>query len=199
MAIGLKDERIDGVDQRLVESYAVPAAMMAAVMGMNQASAAGILRTMLSEAKSDMQIDLDEMNLISDMLSSNVRGKAGNNKNVAQVLNLILDKTKLQSERDDWSEALESVGIRIFYTVGPPKLLIQYKTVRDKLFRGTRWEGQPLDQYLKRVPGNEYTRQRVGGVCLACIAFDLDFFIRQYVDSELAQEVNLAEQPVDTF
>jgi hypothetical protein len=173
--------------------------MMAAVMGMDKTAAAGILRTMLSEAKSDMQMDLDEINLISDMLTSNVRGKAGNNKNVAQVLNLILDKTKLQSERDDWSESLESVGIRIFYTVGPPKLLIQYKTVRDKLFRGTRWEGQPLDQYLKRVPGNEYTKQRVGGVCLACIAFDLDFFIRQYVDSELAEDASLTDQPGDGF
>ena len=69
----LKDQKIDGVDQRLVESYAVPAAMIATLMGMDVDAAAGLLQTMLSETKQDAPVEPDEATLVADILGASVR------------------------------------------------------------------------------------------------------------------------------
>jgi hypothetical protein len=179
-ALALKDEKIDDVDQRLVESYAVPAAMVATLLGMDAKAAAGLLQTMLLETKQDTPVETDEATLISDVLTANVQWQT-KRKTVAQALDFILSHANSQSERDEWSETLESYGIRIFYQTGPTMILFAYRTIKEKLLRGSRWEGQPIDQYLRRVTGAEYIKQRVGKIPIGCIAFQLDEFLSTFM------------------
>jgi len=179
-ALALKDEKIDDVDQRLVESYAVPAAMIATLLGMDAEAAAGLLQTMLLETKQDTPVETDETTLISDVLTANVQWQT-KRKTVAQALDFILSHANSQSERDEWSETLESYGIRIFYRAGPTMILFAYRTIKEKLLQGSRWEGQPIDQYLRRVTGAEYIKQRVGKIPIGCIAFQLDEFLSTFM------------------
>lgn len=179
-ATGLKDQRMDGVDQRLIESYAVPAAMIATLMDMNADAAAGLMQTMLEETRQDAPVETDETTLISDVLTASVQWQT-KRKTVAQALDFVLSPANLQSERDEWSETLESYGMRIFYRAGPTMILLAYRTIKEKLLRGTRWEGQPIDQYLRRVAGSEYMKQRVGKTPIGCIAFQLNEFLSRFM------------------
>lgn len=179
-AVALKDQKIKDVDQRLVESYAVPAAMIATLMDMNANAAAALMQTMLEETKQDAPVEADETTLISDVLTANVQWQT-KRKTVAQALDFILSPASLQSERDEWSETLESYGMRIFYRAGPTMILLAYRTIKEKLLRGTRWEGQPIDQYLRRVANSEYMKQRVGKAPIGCIAFQLDEFLSRFM------------------
>jgi hypothetical protein len=70
-AVRLKDTRIEGVDDRVVESYAVPAAMLAAIKGDNEAEARGLLEEMLKNiSKEDHGGQSDEQRLMADILGA---------------------------------------------------------------------------------------------------------------------------------
>jgi hypothetical protein len=60
-------------------------------------------------------------------------------------------------------------------------ILFAYRTIKEKLLQGSRWEGQPIDQYLRRVTGAEYIKQRVGKIPIGCIAFQLDEFLSTFM------------------
>lgn len=190
-AVALKDEKIDGVDQRLVESYAVPAAMMAAVMGMDRLAAAGILRTMLSEAQNDIQLEPDETNLVADILGATINLQTYR-MTVGQVIEHVMDPTA--SNRDDWRKVLEAGGIRLDMGA-KPRIMLSYQLVRRRLLYGTRWAEQAIDQYLRRIDGCESDFQRIGGSRGRCCSFSLGDFVFRFIGKADDQELpNLTEQ-----
>lgn len=187
-AVDLKDQKIEDVDQRLVESYAVPAAMLAEVLGQTGADAVGLLRMMLADAKEDIQVEADETNLIGEILGASVRME-GKELTVAQVIGLVCDVTV--SNRDAWKTVLESAGVRI-ETFGRKRVIMQYQLVR-KLLRGSRWAEQPIDQYLRRIPNAETCNLRVGGKMGRSIAFNLDEFRQTYIGDEQGEQPTQCE------
>lgn len=73
-----------------------------------------------------------------------------------------------------------------------------YRQVQAKLLRGSRWEGQEISQYLRRIEGAEPTRQRVGGVHGRGVLFNLDRFLTMFSgdteqDAESAAALSAAE------
>jgi len=83
------------------------------------------------------------------------------------------------SNREEWGQILEAAGIK----VTTEQIIFQYQAVK-KLLSRTRWEGQPIDQYLRRIKGHELAIRRVGGVRGRTIAFDLEWFRETFIGQE---------------
>ncbi len=191
-AIDLKDTRIEGADPRQVESYAVPAGMLSAVSGMNSEEAVGLLRQMLDDAcNSDEAIEADEAVLMKCILGASVQ-LGPHRMTVGQVIEHL--GTAGPANRQEWLDALAGTGIRIDGGARPT-IMLQYQQVSSKLLRGSRWEGQEISQYLRRIEGAEPTRQRVGGVHGRGIRFDLDQFREMF--SGVGNEEGPAVYPSD--
>jgi hypothetical protein len=190
LAVQLKDQKVEGVDARLVESYAVPASMIAVVMGYDDEFANLSLRDMLADSKSDTPVESDEANLIAEILQATV-ALGQHRLTVGQAIEHVQDITA--SNRAEWRVRLESVGIQVRVS----KLALNYGTARAALLRGTRWESQPIDQVLRRVPGATPSQQRIGGVKSRGITFNLNKFIQTYIG--LPGDDEPSEKPTDGF
>jgi hypothetical protein len=187
MATKLKDQKVEGIDARLVESYAVPAAMIAVVLGFDDAMAAKFLADMLGDTKSDSPVESDEDSLISEILQATVQ-LGPHRRTVGQVVLHVLKPAA--DYREQWLEALQGVGIR----VGISTIAMNHKAVRSKLLRGTRFEGQPIDQTLRRVPGSSPSQQRIGGVIGRGVKFPLDAFVETYIGSDADPDESAKEE-----
>jgi len=172
-AVSLKSTPVEDSDPRQVESYAVPAAMLSAVMGMDETEAAGLLREMLASANDGGEaIEADEVVLVKCILGVHVQ-RGQQKQTIGQVIESLYSLGPVI--RDEWLEVLSGVGIRI--DGGDcPQIMFQYQQVSAKLLKGTRWDGQEISQYLRRVEGASTTRQRVGGVHGRGVRFSLDRF-----------------------
>ena len=70
LAVVLKDQHVDGIDNRVVESYAVPAAILAAVQGFGEPEAVELLHEMLRGVDTDEGPIQDETELMNAILSA---------------------------------------------------------------------------------------------------------------------------------
>jgi hypothetical protein len=194
MATAMKDHQIDGIDQRVIESYAVPASMLrvatAEVWGL---SAEALLERMaVSVRESSAAIESDEVNLIHDILGGTVQMGTAYRLTAGQAIDVVRDPTTNISIRQDWRKALEGVGLKI--TTGSTETIaIAYQLVRRKLLYGTRWSDQPIDQYLRRVDGRSLKLARCGGVRSRVIEFPLAKFVEAYMGED-----DPAEQVIDS-
>jgi energy-coupling factor transporter ATP-binding protein EcfA2 len=182
-ATSLKDVPVDGADPRQVESYAVPAAMLSAVMGYDDTQAASMLRQITLEAiaTDDEAVEPDEVVLVKTILGATIQ--LGQHRMTAgQVLDHIAEAT--QTNREEWMSALNGAGIRI--DGGEHQTItLAFQLVQAKLLRGTRWEGQQISQYLRRVDGAEPCRNRVGGINARGVRFNLASFKQQFSAGDL--------------
>lgn len=186
LAASLKDCRIPGVSDRVVESYAVPAAMLAAIEGAGEEEAKGLLQEMLKEiAKEDHSGTSDEQTLMADILGAQIQ--IGPDRfSVAQLLETVL---KRQSKHEQAASALESRGIKIDrFTVpgsklftGDPCFLVAYPIIAEHLIKNTKWGGQAIDQILKRLPTAVHSRRRVGGQRVQTVGISLDYLKTEYL------------------
>lgn len=181
MAVRLKDVRIEGVDDRIVESYAVPAAMLAVIDDEIDDNAKEIERSMLSGMElADVGESKDESALMDAILSSHVFS-GRESYAVAQLLDVAINKN---SGHEEASRALAKCGIKVdtygegeevrllerqmkggdpdFTLKDSECLVISYRTVSKHLLRNTAWENQSIEQILKRIGGAILMRRRVG-------------------------------------
>ena len=180
----LKIEKIQGVDQRAIESYSVPAAVIATVLDWAAADPVAMLRDMTAELSSDPQIESDEAALIREILSATVQLQT-HRLNVSQAVRLVREASA--SNRDEWRQNLERYGVKLFLGA-KPQIGLMYQIVRKALLTGTRWADQPIDQYLRRIEGREVKQIRCGEVSGKAVLFDLYWFAAQYMGSEITEE-----------
>jgi hypothetical protein len=186
VAVALKDTQVEGVVSRVVESYSVPAAMLAAVHGSNDAEARELLREMLSGvAGEDREGTSDEQILIADIFGAQVQ--IGPDRfSVAQLLENVI-KLNQNYERD--ATALESRGIKLDrFTLPGTKsfrgercILIACQLANEYLIKGTRWGNTAIDQILRRIPTAVQARRRVGGQRVQTIGISLDYVGREFL------------------
>lgn len=167
LAVKLKVERFPGIHPRVVESYAVPAAMYAGVQKVGQAEAVGILRDLLATVDTGDSTDGDEETLIGDILSSVLRIDRGTEYTVSQAL----AAAKSSMEAD---EALQRSGIDVvkYNEITTTKegnlfgeyLFIAHTVVKRHLLKGTNWTNQSIDQILCRFPGAVRQRIRIANM-----------------------------------
>ena len=165
LAKELRTVRIAGIDDRVIESYSVPAAMLASVYGLSLDNARGLLERLTANVSDDESGEKDHETLLTDILTANVQVGGGKVATVAQIL------------ADDglmMNDAMEASGVATVTDVRGPRgnnlgaghdkyLFIAGKVVSKKLLRGSDWEGQSVEQILSRIPGAEKTKRRIAG------------------------------------
>lgn len=161
LATRLKAARIEGVDSRAIESYAVPAAMLASACGFSEKEALGLLASFLKSYQAEENEDpSDELELLRDIAMADMRGDKGVTVTVAQAL---------RSYGADNAMLLGRHGITFTAARRGPRgdesdyVFFDHRAVVAKLLKGTDWEGQNIDVIIARLEGARKSRRTVGG------------------------------------
>jgi hypothetical protein len=166
LAVELKGMRFEGVHQRVIESYAVPAAIVATMLGRAGEEAAQIMSRMLNTVDKTETGMSDEESLLTDILGSVVHMERGAQATVSQIINS--RKIDLDAEH-----TLERVGIGIFEgehwhkdgeMIKGDYLFIAHSLVARQLLQRTQWETQNIDQILSRIAGSVKLKKRIAGM-----------------------------------
>jgi hypothetical protein len=173
----IKSTRIDGVPGRLIESYAVPAAMVAVMWygrGVSVHDATVYLHNMVSGRENlAVQAEPEETALLTRILSANIRvnategGNGPGERPVASILVPLLEQnrsTVRPRRMDDARDLLEAKGIAVVERNGTNRVFLAHDVVRRELLKDTRWSGSRIDEILARIPGAERCQQRCGGL-----------------------------------
>ena len=180
LADAIKSTVVPGVHGRLVESFAVPAAMHAVLTHGRHVSpqvAAETLADMINgRAALIGQGERDEVRLLRDLLSSIVRvcepatGGQGSmyvERSISQILAPQIrpdGRPTLAVTNKAAEETIAAKGIKVVQARGGQhRLFIAHETVRRELLQDTRWAGLQIDQILSRLGGAEREQQRLAG------------------------------------
>lgn len=181
LAVVLRSHRIEEVPGRVVESFAVPAAMTAVAnhgCDVHQDRAVEILHEMLEgRDETEEQGFGDEERLLQDILSAVVRvpeesrDVGGGKSSVVYVQRTVAQRLDDPQLFDD----LEAGGVRL---VKPrddedQRLFIATDVVRQHLL-GPDWHGKVLDTLLLRLPDAQRDRQRCAGQRIRGVSLPLD-------------------------
>ena len=156
--------RMEGVHGRVIESYAVPIAMLASVTGNTEDVAREYMSQILGEIEFEGYTSADEHNLIGSILSSTVDLGSDGRPSVSQLLSF-------PGRHITATSGLEKSGIGVVEGMvkrdgnqhKEPFLFISTATVCRVLLRDTEWKDQAIDQILRRLPGAEMARHRIAG------------------------------------
>lgn len=189
LAVKLRDTHVPGIDARIVESYAVPAAMLAVIDGASDDEAREILRLMLTDLdQQEVEVDTDKAAVLRDIFGSYIQSGTVR-LTAAQWLHVVLQH---ENKRGEAEIALAGHGIKVdAYTAEdlesiPPAfrsgceeggqcLVVGHRKVQSGLLRGTHWDGKSIDKILTRIPGVIRSRRRVGGLKLHCVIVPMEF------------------------
>lgn len=156
LAVELKATRVDGVDRRVIESYAVPAAVLSTCIGATKESAERLLRNILTGVEKTEQGRSDADDLFSDILSARINCGHGDIQSVSQIIGDTASYSR-------YSPQLESCGVGVVTKMGQEnQLFIAHRMVVSHLLRSTEWANQSIEQILKRIPGAKVGRHRLG-------------------------------------
>jgi hypothetical protein len=149
--------KFEGIDTRLIEGYAVPAACYAAAMGeQNVGPASEVLGNMLKTVEVMDDSD-DAMQLLQDIWESEVMGDKGFRSTVSQIIeSKAIEPARLSD--------LHRVGIGLVEHLNQKDwLFVAHKQACRYLLRSTEWEKQNIDEILRRVDGAEKVKKKIGG------------------------------------
>lgn len=149
----IRDENVPGVDRRLIEIYAVPVSMMAAINGIDEAEARLRLHEYLKGLGAELAVEREECSLLADILGSRLPGREF--RTVADAIRLT---EQHNGEGDEARRLLASVGVGVC----DRGLFFYKRDVQRHLLGDTEWSGKQLRQLLSRIPGAEWIKRRVG-------------------------------------
>lgn len=188
LAMVLRDVRVPGVDPRIVESYAVPAAMLATIDGLDETGARRVLEDFLMELDSDeIEVDVDKQAILSDIMATHIQ--SGRDRlTVAQWLDFIVRQDNRAAEAEI---VLGGSGIKLdsyteleqkkitdcpdYCLEGSPCILLGHRNISTKLLRGTRWDGQNIDKILMRIPNATRSKRYIGKQGQRCVVIPMKF------------------------
>jgi hypothetical protein len=150
--------------------------MVATVLGLTRAETIEFLAGILMDAKNDIPVEPDESNLVSEILAAKLVLQGSICLTVGQAIQLV---ASMESNWEQWKIVLAGVGIRLDLK----NIVMNYGSAK-KLLRGTRWEGQPIEQTLRRIQGAEASQQSIGGVKGRGVRFPIDSFMEAYIGAK---------------
>lgn len=154
----LKSLRVEGINQRMVESYSVPVAMITAAYGYDDATAENLLRELLVNVERIEDVDQDEYVLLSDILSADVDLGKGERK---AAMMCIASSAAIVTKSYD--EEIQRAGLRVVRVDNEATGLFISNKARRVLLQKTRWEKVQIGKVLVRIPGAKRDRQSVSG------------------------------------
>ena len=209
LAIKLRDTNIPGIDTRIVESYAVPAAMLATIDGATDDEAREILRLMLEDLdRQEVEIESDESAVVREMLGvhlqyGTVRLTASQwlshlmkNDTKANEAKIVLEGYGMKIAKYT-SEEAERAGIQDCVQ-GDQCFAIAHKKIRA-ILRGTRWENASIDKILTRIPGAIRGRRYFGEMKQHCVIVPMNFMEEEIIGGPESEAMNSAEAAAAVF
>jgi hypothetical protein len=176
-ALDLGGTRHSGVpEQRVIENYAAPAAILTSARGGNYEDALDRLTWYLERYRESDDIAIpDYKHLLTDILDSVILTERARRFSIGQMIGSVTLRTEHATD-------LQAVGLRILMERGATGttdwLYINPDSVRRHLLQGTIWRDTPVAEILRRSPGVQNKRTRVGGEIRRGIAVPLDLVIK---------------------
>ena len=162
LAKTLRTVRHEGVEGRVMESYAVPAAMLACAMGLDSDEAADLLKWLVPLEQIERESTTDADDLLADIFNAEIHVPGGKCLTASQLL-------ARASWETDYAEILEGCGIKeTELDAGPGRprkdqdfdaVFIDPRKVKRRLLRLTQWADQNINDVLGRVPGARYCQK----------------------------------------
>jgi hypothetical protein len=162
LAQKLKSHVVDGVPSRIIESYAIPAAMLASIRGLGDDGATKLLERFVVGRAFAGRVIADEKALWRDLMRSQIDIGRGERLLVSEI-------SSEQMTYELGVNHLERVGIALVGRKGPRphrvedcrQFFVEVETCKRFLLRGTRWADMDLKEILLRIPGASWARRRV--------------------------------------
>lgn len=177
LADSIKSHHVHGVNGRVVETFSVPVAMIAAIHNRDEEWAKKELAKIVSSISDDGAMS-DAEDLLTHILGSQFSIGGGRSVVVSEVLT----EANIRSQ---YSTELERQGIALISDNRGPRtdsfnmIFIHPQTAQRYLLRGTRWgpDGQDIRQILKRIDGAESRQCTLGGSRLSGVAVPSERFL----------------------
>lgn len=178
LAEDLATEDIEGVETRILETYAPAAAMYALATGH---TARGVLQAFVENHES-AGVETDFQLLVGSILGAHVdAGITLGRRSVSQLIEIVRQRHVHQSNFEAAEIALEKSGI----VVVDEKIRINQTDVARFLLRDTQWRKSHFSEILLRQPGAENIRPRVKGTQKRFVEMDLVIFCGEFEEKKL--------------
>lgn len=169
-------------DDRVIEAYAVPAALLACIRGEGEKEGLLALRTLLGGVEKAEQGRTDELALLEVILEAHVDCGHGRRLAVSQIVFGDIETF------DANKVALERSGIRLGADrTGPltnPQaarwLFIAPGPVSANLLRSTDWAYQKIETILKRLPGAKPDRKEIADKKATGVSIPMEFLVKTF-------------------
>ena len=159
MAYATKDTKVKGVDARMIESYAVPAAMLAVAGGYDIQWCRNTIEELTGNIDKADQGKVDHEQLMVDIIAAPVNLGGKGSLTVGQIM-------ESSTYRFEYAARLELAGVKPIAKEGSADieaLFLVPRAIGSQLLRGGPWEGQRIDQILLRLAGVSRSARKVGG------------------------------------
>lgn len=165
LADRLRATRVPRTDGRIVESFAVPAALEGLIFagrGNEVEFGQRALRAWLNgRTTTQRQVAQEEQSLLQHLLAATVRvpvRAAGNTTTQERMVGQLLECFR------ENRELLQAHGVTLIDCRSrPQRLFVVPEVVRSRFLQGTRWADSRIDTLLLRLPGADREQQRCGG------------------------------------
>lgn len=197
-AAELKRVHVEGVHERIIESYAVPSSIIAAACGMDEKQASGLLGLMVAPLTAEAAPESDEADLIHTILGALVDLGRGEKSTVGKLI---------ESPGYESREALEKCGVAIVEGLSERSgnrheleieaadyLFVAQKLATERLLKFSKWERQSIEQILRRIDGAFPSRRRIAGQRPSGTCIPMAHIVSEFVMEKDEAEKYLAHQ-----
>lgn len=172
LAIRMKSLPVEGADSRLIETYAVPAAVLGLALGYEEEACGELLTKILSDvvAQGADPVQPDHEMLFEQLMESTVRCDHGKQMAVSKLY---------ESWREGGTEyhgnlgALELHGLAFKWQGSEALLVVRKDLVLKNLLPNSEWRGSRIDQVLLRLGGADRRTVRLNGKPSRCVAIPI--------------------------
>lgn len=154
----IKSTTVQGIDKRVIESYAVPASILGTCRGFDDQTIIKLMNNMLTSVDKTDQGQSDADTLFDDIVTSPIKVGNGVERTISQIIeseNEIVDRLDIM--------AVHGVGITVDEITLERSLFISPRAVKRTLLKGSQWVDQRIDMILGRIPNAKKTRKQLAG------------------------------------
>jgi hypothetical protein len=164
IADSLEGMKFSGASGRIVHSFAVPVAMVAAIQGWDVTLAAEYMEKVLAEWDFGIANSQDKTDLLRDIYSAEVFMDGGRRLTVSQLMGSV--------RNPDISACMNRIGVKQIAkrskkdaTTHEPRdyVFFAHESIRKNLLKGSSYAEVSIDQLLMRIEGAVRDQQRLGG------------------------------------
>jgi hypothetical protein len=194
----LKEQPIEGVHGRVIESYAVPAAIWAAVEELDDAGATSLLKAFVE--KRDHEFPTDEIQLAADILGATVDAGHGKRYSAAHILTDEFTYVEASRRLEQCGVGFpgKQAGEKGVRVMDSKVVLLKPDLIKRYLLKDTRWAELNIDQLLMRLdPKAERGKHRLDGRSMnvirmprAALGLDMPGAVAETPQTQVNEEIN---------